>query len=285
MNTGIVMEVKEKFVIVMTKNGEFLKAEKQENANIGEEIKYTMYQEKRKKFMIPKFQIAVASILIFFLAFASFFSPFGNQEVYAMITMDINPSLELDVDKNFHVQKIKAYNSDAQSVIETLHKWEGEPLYVVADLIIESSDKKGFLKENGEIVISYNFKDPVESEVLIQNEIKKIKKPKKIEIKTFHVDLVTREEAVKVDISPNKYQIYKDAKKEGINLPEKSLNSTTISDMKKEIEINKQEKKQENKETKNDIKKEINKDANKKASKKTPPTKKQGDKEDEKRAN
>lgn len=56
--------------------------------------------------------------MILFLAFNQ------NEKVYAYMSIDINPSLELGVNENLKVVELTPYNKEGRAIIEEIHGWK-----------------------------------------------------------------------------------------------------------------------------------------------------------------
>jgi hypothetical protein len=163
MRKGIIMDIEDNLLIMMTPEGEFLKGEKRRDYSyqIGKEIFFFPIQEekkKQKKFLFLNFwkvaSIAVAFLIIITMVSASLPQ---NKEAYAYVSVDINPSMELSVNHDREVMEITPFNKDAEKVISELNDWKGERVEAVTEKIIKECDELGFLTENHTIVIASVF--------------------------------------------------------------------------------------------------------------------------------
>ena len=75
-----------------------------------------------------------------------------NQVVYATISVDINPSMEFDIDENGNVIEVRALNSDAKNL--ELNKLTGSTLEEALQLIMLKAQDKGFLQKDGSVLIA-----------------------------------------------------------------------------------------------------------------------------------
>jgi Anti-sigma factor N-terminus len=163
MRKGIIMDIKDNLLIMMTPEGEFLKGEKrcEHSYQIGKEIFFFPIQEekrKQKKFLFSPLwkvaSIAAAFLIIITMVSASLLQ---NKEAYAYVSVDINPSMELSVNHDRKVMEITPFNKDAEKVISELNDWKGEKVEAVTEKIIKECDELGFLTENHTIVIASVF--------------------------------------------------------------------------------------------------------------------------------
>ncbi|MFS0752282.1 hypothetical protein [Oceanobacillus sp. 1P07AA] len=159
MKKGIVMERHRKYTILMTKDGSFVKGRVLSNqSEIGEEVVFRPIGNRqvmlRKHRGIPwKVSLLAAAILLVVLPM--YFLSHG-EKTFAYVTVDINPSIEMQVDEEFEVQTIEAINDDGEEIIKSLNEYEHHSIEeVIREIIIESEDQ-GFASERNMVVgISY----------------------------------------------------------------------------------------------------------------------------------
>ncbi|WP_424475051.1 anti-sigma-I factor RsgI family protein [Oceanobacillus kimchii] len=163
MKKGIVMERHRKYTILMTKDGSFVKGRVLSNqSEIGEEVVFRPIGNRqvmlRKQRGIPwKVSLLAAAILLVVLPMY-FLS--NGEKTFAYVTVDINPSIEMQVDDQFEVQRIEAINDDGEEIIKALNEYEHHSIEeVIREIIIESEDH-GFASEKNMVVgISYLGED------------------------------------------------------------------------------------------------------------------------------
>ncbi len=165
MKKGIVMEINNDHLIMMTPEGEFLKGKKIENYHytVGVEHSFQPFVAEKsvrssflkgfKLHVRPLVTYAIALLLIFTLLPSFLF----QDEVYAYVSIDINPSFELSIDQEQEVVDIEAYNKDAERLLNELSDWKKKPIDVVTIMIIENSEKLGYLEEKHTIRITSVF--------------------------------------------------------------------------------------------------------------------------------
>lgn len=216
MNKGIIMEINNRSLTVMTPNGEFIKVRKsQQTYLVGEEIDFpspSPIYAKENTFLsiFSKRTIgvfALAAALIFFTVL-----PLGRGSgVYAYVSIDINPSIEIALSEDMKVVGLTSFNKDGKEIIEQLSNWKNKKLETVTEQIIEKIAAKGYLKTNHEIIIGTVIVDEdnkkIEEEITttideIKTEI--IQENTDIEIKTFDINVEDREKAVKQGKSAGK---------------------------------------------------------------------------------
>ncbi|WP_417897159.1 anti-sigma factor domain-containing protein [Bacillus haimaensis] len=215
MKKGIVLEVHDDYVTMLTPDGEFLKSRKQKGqVDIGEEIIFFPLHrdaaEKRKLTSFFKMKWAIVTMLTAAVLFMSFYPKYVNNQVYAYVSLDVNPSLELGLNKNMQVVSIDAFNDEAKLLLPRLGDWKNEDLSKVSSDIMELIRQEGYLKAGGEIVIASVLED---SENLVwkkkmQNELTSFSKNLKVEnvsVTTIETTIEKRDEAIKQGVSPGTY--------------------------------------------------------------------------------
>jgi len=159
------MEINERFLTLLTPDGEFLQAKKLErHYQIGQEIDFfpVEQEEVEKRSILSIFQgitakLVFAAALVFMLVTASVIPFNGKNEVYAYMSIDINPSMELALNEEYQVIDINPYNEEAKQVVEKLSNWKKKDVHIITKQIIEEIEKQGYTEKNHEIVIATVF--------------------------------------------------------------------------------------------------------------------------------
>jgi hypothetical protein len=166
-STGVVMQLEKKHAFIMTSTGEFLKVMLDGRApNIGE-----VYSGKLAK-TIPFYKYtAVAASMLFVLLSGGI--SYAYYTPTASIEVNINPSIELKVNRWDKILKSVPLNSDGEKVLSTLNI-KNKTLNDGLDLIIEEAKKDNFINE------SY-----IESGKVITVSVKDNKLDKKLDLSKF----------------------------------------------------------------------------------------------------
>ncbi|OIU72445.1 anti-sigma-I factor RsgI family protein [Rossellomorea aquimaris] len=166
MKKGIIMEIRRDVLIMMTPDGQFVNGKKVPDGHyaIGEEITFFPVKEHRR--FIPGYKwksaaaLLTAAILIITLFSASFIQ---SNKAYAYVSVDINPSLELSLNKENQVIDINPYNEDAKILIENLEDWKKEDISEVTEEILRLSEKLGYMKNDQNVWITSTMIDSSDS--------------------------------------------------------------------------------------------------------------------------
>ncbi len=152
MRKGIVMEKGSDHVIVMTKDARFVKLNTKKHAAIGEEIYF--FEEDLAIKRRPIGRAAIAAVLAFFLILASvpFIGPYLTP-VYAIVSVDINPSLELFLDQQEKVIRYRAFNERARDVLS--RDLVGDSIEEALEQILERVEALDYKETDTPVLIGF----------------------------------------------------------------------------------------------------------------------------------
>lgn len=161
MRTGIILEMDESFLTLLTPEGEFLRARRKGKAySIGQEITFKPAKqsliEKRnaigKMSGMKRIWMSAAAALIIM---ASAIIPLNsNNQVYAYMSIDVNPSIELGVNEKMQVLKVNGYNKEGKKIVSGLKDWKKEDVTEVAEKILSEIGRQGYFAESNNVIIS-----------------------------------------------------------------------------------------------------------------------------------
>ena len=222
MNKGIVMDIKKHSVVVLTPNGEFITCKRKgDSCIIGEEISFDEQEQKASHFSIPSF-LKPASILVACFLFAVLF--FYNQpeeKVFAYVSVDINPSLEVSVTRDFRVIDLQACNDDGRRILKELKQWENKQLQEVIRTIIKQSQEDKYLTNDKQVMLTAVAKDKA-LEPQLEKAMKELKKEyelKHITVEYQSSTMQVRENARKAGIGTGVYIKQENEKNKSLTPP------------------------------------------------------------------
>ncbi|RSK26703.1 anti-sigma factor domain-containing protein [Bacillus sp. HMF5848] len=206
MKKGVILEINKNYVTLLTPDGQFVKSQVpyDDKIELGQEITYIPVQAKRPVVVSPFSMLHVkkwsAAVLVAILLLA--FIPFYNsQQVYAYMSIDINPSIELSLNKKLKVISITPMNDDGERIVTELTGWRNKPADTVALMIIEKSKQTGYITEDETAVYVTTVikKENANTEAIKKTveSVKTLTTSDKIAIVTVESSLDTRNEAVK----------------------------------------------------------------------------------------
>jgi len=240
MKKGIVMEMDDGFLTLLTPEGEFLKARRQEKPyNLGEEIYFfPINQTNTSKISIImnrllKAKVSWIAVAVVLLISGTLIPMSQNDKAYAYMSIDVNPSVELGVNKKMQVVELTGYNKDGKRVISQLSNWKGKEISDVTESILAAIKKDGYLTEHKQIIISTVRTDKHNKAVeqKLTNNIEEIKssiQSKDVKVTVLKGTIKDLKAAHKLGVTTGKYQTENSQKKTTI----KKMNQNEQKDQK-----------------------------------------------------
>ncbi len=105
---------------------------------------------------VPQYAMSLcASLAIIFLCI---FGMLGEKEKSVFMVLDINPSIQVEMDESHQVKRLKGLNQDGKDVVKEL-KWEKGTVQELVDVLIQDVVEKSYLRENGGILVTLAARD------------------------------------------------------------------------------------------------------------------------------
>ncbi|MCP9278766.1 anti-sigma factor domain-containing protein [Bacillus wiedmannii] len=222
MNKGIVMDIKKHSVVVLTPNGEFITCKRKgDSCMIGEEISFEEQEQKASRFSIPYFLKPASLLVACFLCALLFFYNQPEEKVFAYVSVDINPSLEVSVTKDLRVIDLEACNDDGRRILKELKQWENKPLQDVIRTIIKQSQEDKYLTNDKQVILTAVAKDKLLEPQLVKamKELKKEYELKHITVEYQNSTMQVRENARKAGIGTGVYIKQENEKNKSLTPP------------------------------------------------------------------
>ncbi|WP_368659080.1 anti-sigma factor domain-containing protein [Metabacillus halosaccharovorans] len=226
MKKGVVVDLDDDFVTLLTPDGQFLKASNKEgNYELGEEISFFPLADKReeaatrtkraidhtflKSIRTRTARVGALSAVAIIFFMISFLPLFNNDKVYAYMSIDINPSFEVSLDDHLKVISLVPLNDEANNIMKSLNEWEKKPLNEIVQIIISECKSDGYVYPGKEIVITTVMNDTdkkIEKDLHEGlTEISTVIEEEDMVVKTINSDKDTRDKAQKQGVSTGKY--------------------------------------------------------------------------------
>jgi len=234
MNKGVILEINNDTAMIMSEDGRFLRVKSFAGAYQGMEMVYSdmdivrtkkTQQKVRMNFSFRFSQLAAAVVLGFALLSGSYIYYDYNYAVYASVSLDVNPSLQLDIGKQSQVVNVEELNTDAEKLLEGL-KLEGQPVDEVISEVENRLQEKGYFtteKENCMLLGYTNVNGKMDMKQLqekVQDSAVKEATEKNIalKLKSVNADPVLVKEAKRTNekISAGRQTYISNLKNEGI---------------------------------------------------------------------
>lgn len=149
---AVVLEKNGTLLTVLSSDGAFQKFQYKGAVEIGEEIKIPVVRKT------PIWRIAASVAAIFLIVFMGVFgwNVFQPGTAVAMLSVDINPSLQLTLDQKGRVLELESLNPDAEQLLSGL-PLKGEPWEKALSKIIEQSVNLHYLDaEHTWVLVGYS---------------------------------------------------------------------------------------------------------------------------------
>lgn len=150
MYKGVVMELFKTYAVVFTETGQFYKIKRFGEMTKGQSLLFTeedLYMEnggQKRQFNTALLGIIAASLLVIAVSSTWFFATFNT--VYTAVLLDINPSVEIDLNKNNKVVKLVALNEDALQL--SLNTLKGLEIEDAIETLVAEAGALGFIKSD-----------------------------------------------------------------------------------------------------------------------------------------
>lgn len=238
MRKGIVMEKYRRYVIVLCPGGCFQKMPPVQDVDIGEEIEfipigneksiYVMFR-KNNFLRIPVKILAIATLFML-IALPFYLMPNKSDQTYAYVNLDINPSMELHVDKKLNVQSITALNKDAKELLRNADDLKGRSLNDAVKEIMERSEKEDLTQNGKRVLVGVSYAEGVKKEVFIVKHLDHgyLEKQNEWNFAVYKIPNSIWKQAEKENISVNKL-IAKELNKKDSNILRQLSKSETFS--------------------------------------------------------
>ncbi|KEO82252.1 anti-sigma factor domain-containing protein [Tumebacillus flagellatus] len=246
---GIVMQIAGEQAIVMTKDCQFRKIPFLDGMAIGAEVELpadvtvvpSVKKSKRSWYSKPwrKTGLAAASVLLAIGLWGSQ-SFLGEKPAYAYVTVDINPSVELSIDKDSHVLQAVALNDEANSVLNSV-KLKGLTVDQAVEQLAQTAGQQGYFQNQTEVIITASAAvdeaklkqgniDLIQLEDNLVSKVKTVAATQSpgVEVEGLLVSKDVREAAKQEGVSPGKYALYLNATSNGIDVDLEDLKKQPI---------------------------------------------------------
>jgi len=244
---GKVLRINKKHVVVITSDGEFVKAAlPKHNVMVGDIIEIPNKKSINYKGFKP--YAAIASILIIVISLG-LFNFFMIPTAYASVALDMtNTSIELTVDQQNKIIKAVAKSEQGEMILKDLDI-EGMDIYSSVNLITNKSVNLGYFnpeEKNLAIATVIPLQDKkgqtnLDSERLmttIHDEMFKHKYDGYVIVNEGNTEIMKR--AHEKDLSVNKYMLQKKSQEYNINLPDQTIRNKSTTDIMKDYNLDMQ---------------------------------------------
>ncbi|EKQ57072.1 MULTISPECIES: anti-sigma factor domain-containing protein [unclassified Clostridium] len=159
MNKGIIMEVKKNYAIALNDEGVMDKIAAKHDMKVGQKIFYfdddIIKNTSNKVYRHNNLFKALGSIAALFLIVFTFFHTMKSETAYAVVSLDINPSIQIEADSNLKIIKVEGVNADGKNIdfsdIKDMTIDDG--IQKIKEKLVE----KNYLDTNKEVLVGFAF--------------------------------------------------------------------------------------------------------------------------------
>lgn len=232
---GLVMKTSKKMTILYTDQGDYLKIKTPKSTpSIGQIIEVKQHARKPFNYDLLKYaSIAAVFMLILSLSLLNIITV--PHTAAAAVIMDINSSMEIQVDREAKVLNVKESTQDSKaSSFDS--QFQGMDLYEAVNLIIDEADKEEAFnqdknlvltsiipldKKNRDIIDPKKLRDSIERHML--------NKGISADMMVTKLDETTLKTAQTLGMSTNQYLVYKRIQEQGLAISSNPTYNNTLS--------------------------------------------------------
>lgn len=240
-NLGIILKLKKNSVIVMTDKLDFVEINRKPGMVRGQKVYFTSFDLCNTSFWFWDYKkilkltsVAASVAAVFLVLFVGYRFLYSIKE-YAYVDIDINPSIEMTINKNENVLRAEALNSDGQTLLDAV-KVKNMELADAVSLLLSKSKEIGFIDSyNNKVILTtaLNSEKVTEAENEDLNSmissLKEVVDKSGLESQVIQLSLEDRKEAIETGLSMCKYYIYTKAADEGIQMTVEEVKNSSIS--------------------------------------------------------
>lgn len=220
--------------VVMTDQCKYMKIKlKNRHLQPGDELEYLPSDLIGQRRSVLKVAVMAASFLMFIWLSFSLMQNLMSSEAYAFIGLDINPSLEIAIDRDYRVMYVTAFNDEGKKVIED-QNLKGTALDEALRVILQNCSQEEYLKreKHNNVLLSLYTTDGFTNGEMMEQvyEILTVNlNDNKFQVSVFYFNINqdTRDQAIRNNVSSSRYMLWKEAEKQGIST---SLNEVSLKD-------------------------------------------------------
>jgi hypothetical protein len=161
-NRVVVLEKADGFYHVLDLKGNFYRVYSRINAQVGEELAVAGYKFNKAR----KLLLSLAAVFLLTVLSALSWPLWQPPVVVATISVDINPSLELSLDKEKRIINVTAKNDDALKLLQGFN-FKGQTLTQTLNQLVTRAVELNFLNEERKLIVlgfSQGFEEILEPE-------------------------------------------------------------------------------------------------------------------------
>ena len=202
---AIVAEIDKKQMIVITDKGDFIKVKRQMSVGIGDEIELKPQKINLTYRRLASMAACFLACIFLTTGVYAYYTP------YSYVSVDINPSIALSLNRLERVIAVNPLNEDAVNLIKNTKGLKNQDIDAALSAIIESASDEGYIDEQTEnqIMVVVSAKNPKQEEELAamvtisaNNQLSKVNNNYGVMVEKASVE--SYKEALSNKVSPGK---------------------------------------------------------------------------------
>ncbi|HYE09260.1 MAG TPA: anti-sigma factor domain-containing protein, partial [Patescibacteria group bacterium] len=202
---AIVAEIDKKQMIVITDKGDFIKVKRQMSVGIGDEIELKPQKINLTYRRLASMAACFLACIFLTTGVYAYYTP------YSYVSVDINPSIALSLNRLERVIAVNPLNEDAVNLIKNTKGLKNQDIDAALSSIIESASEEGYIDEQTEnqIMVVVSAKNPKQEEELAamvtisaNNQLSKVNNNYGVMVEKASVE--SYKEALSNKVSPGK---------------------------------------------------------------------------------
>lgn len=202
---AVIAEIDKRHMIVITDKGDFIKVKRQMSAAIGDEIEL----KQHKRYPISKRLAGLAACFMACIFLST--GVYAYCTPYSYVSVDINPSLSLSLNRFERVIAVNPLTEDAVDFIKDTKSLKNQNIDAALSEIIKTASDKGYIDEEteDEIVVIVSAKNPKQEkkleEMVANTAAKELSKVNKVSGVTVEkTDVKNYKNALSNKVSPGR---------------------------------------------------------------------------------
>ena len=249
---ALVIEMKGKYAIVVTKKCNFMKIKNDGLMKPGCEVEIPERADFNKKYFIKVASIAAAMVLVMGISFGAY----AYNTPYSYISVDINPSVELTANRFDIIINAKGLNDDGEDILQN-QSLKNKKVRDGVNVIVSEAAEKGYLSKDreGAVLLTVSSKNQDKADKMKVDLEEKTKEEAEdigvtIEVMSQNAALERRDQAFEMGITPGRLNLIEKLIAAGSEKKVSEYEDLTVKEIMKNIKDlkleDKQEKNQEN---------------------------------------
>ncbi|MGF6991463.1 hypothetical protein M2150_002741 [Lachnospiraceae bacterium PM6-15] len=235
MKSGIVFDLNNKKGTIMVNGGEFISVPRDAQWEIGDVV-----QIERKHLGIKQLAVLAALVGIMLFGSASGYKLYYSQ--VALISIDVNPSIEFSLNRFNKVIGIKGYNEEGAQIVSDL-QLKNKSYNEAIKILLQSEEMKAYVKKDSQVEVAvYAKKNTKDLKASVDAEVSKLLKGQiDSEVHCYEVGNELVSEAHASEMTPGKYKAYLDLKEYEPELQAEECQDLSVKEIRQRISAHHQE--------------------------------------------